>query len=63
LTEAVREVWKKYGESPALVTIDGWKLPPVDLLDTTPEAEYSHADNMERAKKIEEALGSYAAAK
>ena len=59
LKDAAREVWKKYGESPALVTVDGWKLPAVDILDAKPEAEYSHADNMERAKKIEEALASY----
>jgi len=26
-------VWKKYGESSALITVDGWRLPPIDILD------------------------------
>ena len=53
------EVWKKYGKAPSLVTVDGWRLPPIDILDSTPEVEFSQADNIQRAKLIEEALGSY----
>jgi len=59
LKQVAQEVWKKYGESPALVTIDGWRLPPIDILDRSPEIEFSHADNMQRAKLIEDALASY----
>jgi S-DNA-T family DNA segregation ATPase FtsK/SpoIIIE len=59
LRQVAQEVWKKYGESPALVTIDGWRLPPIDILDKTPEVEFSEADNLQRARLIEEALASY----
>jgi len=59
LRQVAQEVWKKYGESPALVTVDGWRLPPIDILDRSPEVQFSQADNMERAKLIEEALASY----
>ncbi|MBE9482941.1 MAG: DNA translocase FtsK, partial [Chloroflexi bacterium] len=59
LKQVAQEVWKKYGESPALITIDGWRLPPVDILDRSPEVEFSQADNMQRAKLLEEALDSY----
>jgi len=59
LKQVAQEVWKKYGESPSLVTVDGWRLPPIDILDTTPEVEFGQADNMQRARLIEEALSSY----
>jgi len=59
LKQVAQEVWKKYGESPDLVTIDGWKLPAIDILDITAEAELSQADNVQRAGLIEEALASY----
>ena len=59
LKQVAQEIWKKYGESPALVTVDGWRLPPIDILDNAPEVEFSQADNMQRAKLIEEALASY----
>ncbi|MFH1002969.1 MAG: DNA translocase FtsK [Chloroflexota bacterium] len=59
LRQVAQEVWKKYGESPHLVTVDGWRLPPIDILDRTPEIEFSQADNMQRARIIEEALASY----
>lgn len=59
LKQAAQEVWKKYGESTALVTADGWKLPPIEILDNTPEVEFSQADNMKKARLIEEALASY----
>ncbi len=59
LKQVAQEVWKKYGESLALVTADGWRLPPIDILDRSPEAEFGQADNMQRARLLEEALASY----
>lgn len=59
LRQVAQEVWKKYGQSPDLVIVDGWRLPPIDILDRTPEIEFSEADNMQRARLIEEALASY----
>ncbi|MFH0914426.1 MAG: DNA translocase FtsK [Chloroflexota bacterium] len=59
LRQVAEEVWKKYGESPNLVMVDGWRLPPMDILERIPEVEFSQADNMRRAKLIEEALASY----
>jgi len=59
LRQVAQEVWKKYGESPALVTVDGWRLPPIDILDSVPEVEFGQADNLQRAKLIEDALASY----
>ncbi len=59
LKQVAQEVWKKYGESPDLTTVDGWRLPPIDILDRAPEVEFSQADNMQRAKLLEEALDSY----
>jgi S-DNA-T family DNA segregation ATPase FtsK/SpoIIIE len=59
LRQVAQDVWKKYGQSAELVTIDGWKLPPLDILDVTPEVTFSEADNLQRARLIEEALASY----
>jgi len=59
LKQVAQEVWKKYGESPTLITVDGWRLPPIDILDRSPEAEFGQADNVQRAKLLEEALASY----
>ena len=59
LRQVAQEVWKKYGESSALMTVDGWRLPPIDILDKASEVEFSQADNMQRARLIEEALASY----
>ena len=59
LRQVAQEVWKKYGESPSLVTVDGWRLPPIDILDRSPEVEFGQADNVQRAGLIEEALASY----
>lgn len=59
LRQVAQEVWRKYGESPSLVVVDGWRLPPIDILDVSPEIEFSQADNMNRARLIEEALASY----
>jgi S-DNA-T family DNA segregation ATPase FtsK/SpoIIIE len=54
-----QEVWKKYGESSSLATDDGWRLPPIDILDKASEIEFGQADNMQRARLIEDALASY----
>jgi len=59
LRQVAQEVWKKYGESPSLVEVDGWRLPPIDILDSLPDVEFGQADNMQRAKIIEDALASY----
>ncbi len=59
LVQVAQEVWRKYGESPSLVTIEGWRLPPIDILDKSPEVEFGQADNVHRAKIIEDALASY----
>jgi S-DNA-T family DNA segregation ATPase FtsK/SpoIIIE len=59
LKQAAQDVWKKYGESDALITADGWKLPPLEILDNTPDVEFSQADNLKKAKLIEDALASY----
>ena len=59
LRQVAQEVWKKYGESSALITVDGWRLPPIDILDKASEVEFGQADNMQRARLIEEALASY----
>jgi S-DNA-T family DNA segregation ATPase FtsK/SpoIIIE len=59
LKQVAQEVWKKYGESPSLVIVDGWRLPPIDILDKSTEVEFGQADNVQRAKIIEDALISY----
>lgn len=59
LKQVAQDVWKKYGESPSLVTIDGWKMPPIDILDKTQEVQFTQADNEKRARLIEEAFSSY----
>jgi S-DNA-T family DNA segregation ATPase FtsK/SpoIIIE len=59
LKQVADDVWRKYGQSPNLVVVDGWRLPPVDILDTSPEVQFSQADNVQRAKLIEETLASY----
>jgi len=59
LRQVADDVWKKYGQSPNLVVVDGWRLPPIEILDTSPEVQFSQADNLQRAKLIEETLASY----
>ncbi len=59
LRQIAQDVWKKYGESSNAVIVDGWKLPPIDILDRTVEVEFGEADNAQRARLIEEALASY----
>ena len=58
-TQVAKDIWRKYGESSKVVTVDGWKLPPIDILDKAQEVEFSEADNRMRAKAIEDALSSY----
>jgi S-DNA-T family DNA segregation ATPase FtsK/SpoIIIE len=59
LRQVAEDVWKKYGQSPELVVVDGWRLPPVDILDISPEVQFSQADNIQRSRLIEETLASY----
>ncbi len=59
LRQVADDVWRKYGQSPNLVVVDGWRLPPMEILDTSPEVQFSQADNLQRAKLIEETLASY----
>jgi len=59
LRQVASDVWKKYGQSTDLVEIDGWHLPPVDILDTSPEVQFSEADNLQRAKLMVDTLASY----
>ena len=59
LKQVAQDVWKKYGESTSLTIVDGWKLPPIEILDKTPEVQFTQADNEKRAKLIEDALSSY----
>ncbi|MAF85123.1 MAG: cell division protein FtsK [Dehalococcoidales bacterium] len=59
LRQVAQEVWKKYGESSAVTVVDGWRLPPIDILDVLPNVEFGQADDMQRAALIEEALVSY----
>ncbi len=57
--QVAEDVWRKYGQGGNLVEIDGWRLPPIDILDTSPEVQFSEADNLQRAKLIENTLSSY----
>jgi S-DNA-T family DNA segregation ATPase FtsK/SpoIIIE len=59
LRQIAQDVWKKYGQSAGAKEVDGWRLPPIDILDDITEKEAGQADNTLRAKKIEEALKSY----
>ena len=59
LRQIAQDVWKKYGQSSAAKEVDGWRLPPIDILDDISEKEVGQADNTQRARRIEEALKSY----
>ena len=59
LRQIAQDVWKKYGQSAGAKEVDGWRLPPIDILDDIAEKEAGQADNTLRARKIEEALRSY----
>ncbi|MCL2679220.1 MAG: FtsK/SpoIIIE domain-containing protein [Dehalococcoidia bacterium] len=56
---AAKDVWLKYGEADGVVMLDGWKLPPIDILDDTQDKEFGDSDNHQRARLIEDALASY----
>jgi DNA segregation ATPase FtsK/SpoIIIE, S-DNA-T family len=59
IKQVAEEVWKKYGQAGNLIEIDGWHLPPVNILDKSPEVQFTDADNQQRARLIEETLASY----
>lgn len=59
LKQIAEDVWKKYGEAGNLVEVNGWHLPPTNILDASPEVQFTDADNQQRAKLIEETLRSY----
>jgi S-DNA-T family DNA segregation ATPase FtsK/SpoIIIE len=59
LRQIAQDVWKKYGQSAGAKEVDGWRLPPIDILDDIAEKEAGQADNTLRARKIEDALRSY----
>ena len=59
LRQIAQDVWRKYGQSAGAKEVDGWRLPPIDILDDITEKEPGQADNTLRARKIEEALKSY----
>ncbi len=59
LRQVAEDVWKKYGQSGDLVEVDGWRLPPVSILDASPEVQFTDADNQQRARLIEDTLRSY----
>jgi len=59
LRQVAQDVWKKFGQGTDVQVVDGWQLPPVDILDKLPDMEFSEADNIQRARLIEESLASY----
>ncbi len=59
LKQVAEDVWKKYGKAGNLVEVDGWHLPPISILDASPEVQFTDADNQKRARLIEETLRSY----
>ncbi|MFH1484195.1 MAG: DNA translocase FtsK [Chloroflexota bacterium] len=63
LKKVVMEVWRKRAPPPVpvqpILTASGWELPPLELLDISPEAEARPMDNEKRAHLLEEALSSY----
>jgi S-DNA-T family DNA segregation ATPase FtsK/SpoIIIE len=59
LKQIAQDVWKKYGQAPGIKVVDGWRLPPIDILDDAGDIEYGQPDNVQRARRIEEALKSY----
>ncbi|MBM3182753.1 MAG: DNA translocase FtsK [Chloroflexi bacterium] len=52
------ETWGPDRHRPIL-TIGGWQLPPIDILDRPTEVELSQSDIKERAQLIKDALASY----
>ncbi len=56
-TGQMRETMEKLPFAP--LPVGPWQLPPIDLLDRTPDVQFTQADINERARIIEEALASY----
>jgi S-DNA-T family DNA segregation ATPase FtsK/SpoIIIE len=52
------ETWEPDKHRPML-TLGGWQLPPISILDKPTEVELSQSDIKERAQLIRDALGSY----
>ncbi|MBI4287171.1 MAG: DNA translocase FtsK [Chloroflexi bacterium] len=44
---------------PPIITSSGWQLPPLNILELTPEVDVRPVDNERRARLIEESLASY----
>ena len=59
IRQVADDVWKKYGQGGNLIEVEGWHLPPVTILDASPEVQFTDADNQQRARLIEETLRSY----
>ena len=57
--EPVPEVEEIVGKRELILTLGGWQLPPIDILDKPVEAKLDKADIEQRAQLIEEALTSY----
>ncbi len=55
-----KDLANQYTQGEDLKVVDGWPLPPLDILDTAPEVEqFAQADNTQRAQLIEDTLASY----
>ncbi len=51
---------EQYTQDLELKVVDGWPLPPLDILDAAPEVQqFAQVDNTQRAQLIEETLASY----
>ncbi|MFH1640274.1 MAG: DNA translocase FtsK [Chloroflexota bacterium] len=59
LKQVAQDVWGKYGETSESIFSEGWRLPPIALLDELPEIDLTEGDNKSRARLIEEAIASY----
>ncbi len=57
--QTAQEIQQRIAAAPAPAVFEGWQLPPLDILDTSPEMQFSQTDNMQRAQLIEETLASY----
>ncbi len=59
MVHKVTPLMPQEAEAAGILTVGGWQLPPLDILDLTPEIELGQTDNERRARLIEEALASY----
>ncbi len=57
--QTAEEIQQRIAAAPTPAVMEGWQLPPLDILDTSPEMQFSQSDNMQRAQLIEETLASY----